>query len=110
MSTFDQTYSSVATARLDMPKLSEEFIKRYPNMASVFAGQMKDDGATFERWPSSIILFFDADRFKFVIKPKFSSRVAFGSGLDGVGGFAEIEQALELKHFEWKLSGGQKRS
>lgn len=110
MSRFDESAIGAETTRLDLPRLSPEFVGRYPNMADVFSGKMNEDGTKFARHPGSIILFFEGDRFKFVCSPRSSSRIAFGSGTNGVGGFTEIEQALEMGHFEWKLRSGQRRS
>lgn len=110
MSTFDGSFSEVDGSRFDVPKLSEQFISRYPEMSAAFMGMMDKDGVKFVRHPASITVWFERDLFKFCVSPRYSGKIAFGSGSDGVGGFSEIEQALKLKHFEWKLRGGQKRS
>lgn len=110
MSRFSGSFSGVADARMDMVKLCEEFRSRFPNLAEAFGGQLDENGVKHVRHPGTITMWFEVDRFKFVVCPRYSSKIAFGSGTDGLGGFSEIEQALDLGNFEWKLRGGRKSS
>jgi hypothetical protein len=110
MAKFSDGFAGSASSRMDVPVCSDEFAARFPNITDVLVGRLSAESGKWERGPGSIIVFQEVDRLKFVLSPKFSSRIAFGTFTDGLGGFSDLEQAIELGHYEWKLRSGQKRS
>jgi len=110
MAKFRESGGGQASDPYDRVFVSTEFADRFPNLAELFCGLFRESDSKWEVYPCTLTIFVENRRLKFCVHPRVGPQVAFGSCQDGVGGFSEIEQALELGHFEWKRRGVQRRS
>jgi len=110
MGTFHANGGGASADPYNRVLLCPDFQSRFPNLSELFGGLFDEEGRVWKIYPCTMTIFFEASRMKYCVHPRHGCRVAFGSGQDGLGGFAELEQSLELGHFEWKNKGVQKRS
>lgn len=110
MAKFHATGGGALSDPYNRPVVSEEFAKRFPNLCELFQGSFSEEERVWKIYPCTLTIFVEGGRLKFCVHPRHGTQVAFGSCQDGTGGFSEIEQSLDLGHFEWKNRGGHKRS
>lgn len=110
MSTYESSFATVSHDRVDAPTIPAGFIERYPELALLFGGRINAENGRIEIPAATLVLFFEGGRLKFCVKPRSGGRVAFGTVTDASEGLVGVEEAIRVGHFEWKVSGGQKRS